>query len=190
MIKILDHTYFDECMNFIILKNKISGTTPSSIETLKSSYYKYFQPNDTRFIIGYFEGNILISWISIGFFENKQYGKFWAITAIFTSRNANYFTFNRDDVGPLLKFSFEFAESKKYYQYFYSVAEKISHVYERQWKKNIYLTPGRYTLSEIETIPANTIPENSMYWKLMGSECKPDTIIIKKRMLKLKFCTN
>jgi hypothetical protein len=60
-------------------------------------------------------------------------------------------------------------------------------VYERQIQKTQYIPIGRYEYIELATIPANTKPEKILYWKLMGEQMKPDTIIIKKRVLKPQY---
>jgi hypothetical protein len=82
---------------------------------------------------------------------------------------------------------FNLAESKKYYEYYYSVGERISTVYEKQYRKNNFMQTGRYDLIELDRVPANTQPTTDLYWKLMGKEIKPDTIIIKKRILRDAF---
>ena len=76
------------------------------------------------------------------------------------------------------------AEEKGYFQYFYSIAERLERVYERQWKKNPWGFNGRYDLVTLDVVPANTKPEFELYWRLMGQELKPDNIVIKARKLK------
>ena len=90
-----------------------------------------------HFIVNYyFEDGKLISWITIGFYESKMRGKFWVISNFFSSVYTSYFNFNRPEFGMLFKAAFEVAEGRGYYQYFYSIAERLERVYERQWKKN------------------------------------------------------
>ena len=57
-------------------------------------------------------------------------------------------------------------------------------MYERQWKKNSYAIQGKYDLTTLAVVPANTKPEFELYWRLMGQELKPDAIAIKARKLK------
>jgi hypothetical protein len=46
---------------------------------------------------------------------------------------------------------------------------------------------GKYELTTLDVVPANTKPEFELYWRLMGQELKPDNIIIKKRVLRQEF---
>jgi len=89
-------------------------------------------------------------------------------------------TTNKD----MLIIAFDIAEGRGYYQYFYSIAERLERVYERQWKKNSYAIQGKYDLTTLAVVPANTKPEFELYWRLMGQELKPDNISIKARKLK------
>ena len=114
-------------------------------------------------------------------------GKFWVISNFFSTVNTSYFNFNRPEFGMLFKEAFEIAEGRGYYQYFYSIAERLERVYERQWKKNSYAIQGKYDLTTIDIVPANTKPEFELYWRLMGQELKPDNIAIKKRVLRHEF---
>jgi hypothetical protein len=111
-------------------------------------------------------------------------GKFWVISNFFSSVYTSYFNFNRPEFGMLFKKAFEVAEGRGYYQYFYSIAERLERVYERQWKKNSYAIQGKYDLTTLAVVPANTKPEFELYWRLMGQELKPDNISIKARKLK------
>jgi hypothetical protein len=119
--------------------------------------------------------------------ENKARGRFWVITTLYTTRFTTYFSFNQEEIGLLIKEAFHLAESKKYYEYYYSVSERIATVYESQYRKNKYVQTGRYDLVELDRVPANTQPTTDLYWKLMGQELKPDAIIIKKRVLRESF---
>jgi hypothetical protein len=60
-------------------------------------------------------------------------------------------------------------------------------VYESQYRKNKYITTGRYDCIQLDIIPANTVPTVDLYWKLLGKEIKPDDVIIKKRVLRPNF---
>jgi len=172
---------YEERRKQIVLScKKISGTTPISPER----YQVLQEESKDDVIIGYFEDDELISWITIGFYESKMRGKFWVISNFFSSVYTSYFNFNRPEFGMLFKAAFDIAEGRGYYQYFYSIAERLERVYERQWKKNSYAIQGKYDLTTLAVVPANTKPEFELYWRLMGQELKPDNISIKARKLK------
>jgi len=176
-----------KCSEIYKIKTRISGTTPLSYAIFKSSFAKYFENNDNAYAFGCFENDELISWIALRFIENKSRGKFWSILALHTTKFTTYFSFNNEEIGLLIKTSFELAESKGYYEYYYSVSSRISNVYERQIQKNKFIPVGRYDYIELEIIPANTQPSVDLYWKLMGQEIKPDSVVIKKRTLRPQF---
>jgi len=177
--------YEKECEAIVLSRKKISGTTPISVE--RYIEHKKEAKSNNAVVIGYFEDDKLTSWITIGFYESKMRGKFWVISSFFSAVNTSYFNFNRPEFGMLFKEAFEVAEGRGYYQYFYSIAERLERVYERQWKKNSYAIQGKYDLTTIDIVPANTKPEFELYWRLMGQELKPDNIAIKKRVLRHEF---
>jgi hypothetical protein len=180
-IRIVTSEYNDECDKIVLSHTKIRGTKPLSPE----QYYKTQQDSfDKISKLGYFEDDKLVSWVSIGFYESKLRGKFWAITGLFTTVFEERFSFSRPEFGLLFKRAFEIAEEKGYFQYFYSIAERVERVYERQWKKNPWGFNNRYDLITLDIVPANTKPEYDLYWRLMGKELKPDNIVIKARILK------
>lgn len=174
--------YEERRKQIVLSRKKISGTTPISPERYQTLQEESKSKDDV--IIGYFEDDELISWITIGFYESKMRGKFWVISNFFSSGYTSYFNFNRPEFGMLFKAAFEVAEGRGYYQYFYSIAERLERVYERQWKKNSYAIQGKYDLTTLAVVPANTKPEFELYWRLMGQELKPDNIAIKARKLK------
>jgi len=174
--------YEERRKQIVLSRKKISGTTPISPERYQTLQEESKSKDDV--IIGYFEDDELISWITIGFYESKMRGKFWVISNFFSSVYTSYFNFNRPEFGMLFKAAFEVAEGRGYYQYFYSIAERLERVYERQWKKNSYAIQGKYDLTTLAVVPANTKPEFELYWRLMGQELKPDNIAIKARKLK------
>ena len=174
--------YEERRKQIVLSRKKISGTTPISPERYQTLQEESKSKDDV--IIGYFEDDELISWITIGFYESKMRGKFWVISSFFSSVYTSYFNFNRPEFGMLFKAAFEVAEGRGYYQYFYSIAERLERVYERQWKKNSYAIQGKYDLTTLAVVPANTKPEFELYWRLMGQELKPDNIVIKARKLK------
>ena len=186
MIEVRDITgnyeYEELCRQIVFSRKRISGTTPISPERYQTLQEESKSKDDV--IIGYFEDDELISWITIGFYESKMRGKFWVISNFFSSVYTSYFNFNRPEFGMLFKAAFEVAEGRGYYQYFYSIAKRLERVYERQWKKNSYAVQGKYDLTTLAVVPANTKPEFELYWRLMGQELKPDNIVIKSRKLK------
>jgi len=174
--------YEEECKAIVLSRNKIGGTKPISSERYLELREEAKSNNSVT--IGYFENGKLISWIQLGFHESKMRGKFWVISNFFSSVYTSYFSFNRPEFGMLFKAAFNVAEERGYYQYFYSIAERLERVYERQWKKNSYAIQGKYDLTTLAVVPANTKPEFELYWRLMGQELKPDNIVIKSRKLK------
>jgi hypothetical protein len=175
--------YEKECEAIVLSRKKISGTKPVSAERYLE-LREEAKTNDSSVAIGYFEDGKLISWLSIGFHESKMRGKFWVISTFFSSTYTSYFSFNRPEFGLLFKAAFDIAEGRGYYQYFYSISKRLERVYERQWKKNSYAIQGKYELTTLAVVPANTKPEFELYWRLMGQELKPDDIVIKSRKLK------
>lgn len=179
--------HFKKCLEIYKIKQRVGGTVPISTEVFKDTFAKYFENNENSHVFGCFEKDELISWIAIGFGESQNTGKFWAITALYTTRFTSYFSFNNEEIGLLIKTAFEVAESKKYYEYYYTVSSRISKVYETQIQKNKFIPIGRYDYKELKTIPPNTKPDSELIWRLMGQETKPDEIIVKKRILREKF---
>lgn len=175
--------YEKECEEIVLSRKRISGTKPISAQ-------RYFElreeakSNNSSVAIGYFEDDKLLSWLSIGFHESKLRGKFWVISTFFSTVFKEHFSFNRPEFGLLFKAAFEIAESRGYYQYFYCISERLERVYERQWRKNTYAVQGKYELTTLAIVPANTKPEFELYWRLMGQELKPDNMVIKARKLK------
>ena len=177
-----NYEYEELCKQIVFSCKKISGTTPISIERYQA--HREEAKSNNSVVIGYFEDGKLISWITIGFYESKMRGKFWVISSFFSSVYTSYFSFNRPEFGMLFKAAFDIAEGRGYYQYFYSISQRLERVYERQWKKNSYAIQGKYELTTLAVVPANTKPEFELYWRLMGQELKPDAIVIKSRKLK------
>jgi hypothetical protein len=84
----------------------------------------------------------------------------------------------------LIKAAFALAEEQQFYEYYYTVSERVQHVYERQWARNKFVQTGRYELQTIGEIEPNTQPSVDLYWRLLGQEVRPDKMIIKKRILR------
>lgn len=184
MIKQLSLFDFDRALEIARLKPKTGGTKPISDEQFEELHKKYFIGSGVHFALGYFEDNQLISWVAFGLHENTSRGKFWYISFLYTSKFHNQFSFNNPEIGLLIKSAFSVAEDLGYYTYFYTIAKKFETVYDRQWSKNKFVQTGRYDLEIIGEIPANTEPTIDLYWRLLGSETRPDTMVIKKRILR------
>jgi hypothetical protein len=187
MIRELTIHDLDEASKMVGLKPRTSGTSPVSKGDFLEGFSMYFAENDTMKAFGYFENNELICFVCVGFFESKMRGKFWVIPALYTKNFKQVFNFKDPDMALLLKFVFEYAENNYYYEFYYTVAERIVNAYERQWQRNSVMPVGRYDLITLDKVPANTKPEFELYWRLMGEEEKPDAIVIKKRVLKEQY---
>jgi hypothetical protein len=176
--------YEKECEAIVLSRKRIAGTKPITTEKYHEIRNKSKSKSNNGATFGYFEDNKLVSWVSIGFYENNMRGKFWVITSFFSTIFKDRFSFNRPEFGLLFKAAFEKAESQGYCQYFYCISERLERVYERQWEKNPYAIQGKYELTTLDTVPANTKPEVELYWRVMGQELKPDNMVIKSRKLK------
>jgi hypothetical protein len=185
MIKHLTKDDIPYCLSVISAEHKISGTTPLD-SNRQINYLDYCIDNPTKYsVLGYFENDQLISWINIGFYEGPTYGKFWVLLNLFSTKKRGYFSFKNAEISELIATAFNVAESKGVYRYFYCVSEKISKVYEAQWaKKNPLNYHGVYELEDIAVIPANTIPDSKMFWKIMGEQMRPHAMYIKSRIRK------
>jgi hypothetical protein len=111
-------------------------------------------------------------------------GKFWVISGLYTKNFKSYFSFNHSGIGELIKFAFDYAESRGWYEYYYCTAERVINVYERQWKRS---HSHRYEHILLDVVPPNTKPFYELHWRLMGQEVKPVPMIVKKRALKQEF---
>jgi len=178
--RLLGSEDFEQCLEIFKLKERHSGITKMSLEKFNNSYKKYFELNERYYVFGFFNDKQLTSWVAIAFF-NWHEERSWAIINLLTRNFRNYFKWQDSEIQNLIAHAFNFAEDKYYYIYYYTVTKRIKKVYERQWTKEFSL---RYEhITEIE-IPPNTIPDDKLFWKLMGEELKSDTVIIKKRILK------
>jgi hypothetical protein len=180
-LKVTDYSRMLEIAN---LRLRIGGT--GVIGNLDYAIGNYLV-DEYKISLGYFENDILISYICIGLHENVSRGKFWYISFLFNSKIGNYYTFNKPENGLLLVEAFSHAERHGYYEYYYMISKRIEHVYDRQWAKNGYLPTGRYETITLDTIPANTVSDVDLYWQLMGCEIKSDVMIVKKRILNDKY---
>lgn len=183
---------FKECFKIIEGKKKTGGTESADIQSLLYSYDKYFGTNMQNPIhkaIGYIEDNKIVSFILVAHIENKARGKFWVMPGLYTSRPHNIFSFNKPEIGLLVKWAFEHAESLGFYEYYYAIAEHVSEVYERQINKTTYIPLYRYERLDLAVVPKNTVSDVDLYAKLLGYP-KPHNMVIKKRILKEEFRIN
>lgn len=170
------------------LKIKSGGTLPpQDPEKMFLAYQRYTLNDGKHFGFGYFENDELISYIGFGLYENTTRGRFWYVAFLHTSRFHKLFSFNNIEISELMKLAYSTAESKGHYEYYYAIAEKLERVYEMQWKKQQYIKSGRYNLEILARIPANTISDVDMYFRLLGEGSKPDNMVIKKRSLKEEY---
>lgn len=184
MIRPLTQFDLDNAISIARLKNKIAGTTPIDDSVFETIHGKYFEGDGMHLAFGYFEDNVLVSFVGMVIRENKKRGKFWCISFLYTSKFNHTFTFNNDEIKLLIKECFNIAETLGYYDYYYTIAERVEKVYERQWARNNHTQTGRYLLETLAIVPANTQPDVELYWLLMGQETKPDNMVIKKRVLR------
>jgi hypothetical protein len=187
-IRILTEKELPLCIEIASLRPRLGGSIPFQKDEFQTTYNRYFQEEDqTSFVLGYYDGDELVSFVCISFHHSNMRGRFWIIACLYTKRFKNIFTFSSPEIGRLIKAAFDFAEEREYYEYYYCTAERVSHVYERQWDKNPYQPIGRYEKILLYVIPPNTKPEFELSWRMMGSETKPDTMIFRKRVLKEQY---
>ncbi len=184
--RLLGEEYLKECQGIHMLRQQNAGTKPLPLEDFIALFEKYFVDNENYFAFGCFENDSLVSWIGLALMENKKRGRFYTITSLYTTKFRNYFKTENLEIEMLYRHASLLAESMGYYTYFYSISNRLSRVYERQEKRSKFYR-GKYELYDLDVVPAGTVPETELYWKLMGQEIKPDDIIIKKRVLKEEF---
>ena len=182
-VRLLDHNDFNQCLAMSFIQPRFGGTDSPTNTEFVERFAKYFFKNDSYMGIGYFENNILISWIAIGMFDTRDLGVFWIISGLYTSYIKTFFTFERPDIISLLQKGFEIVESMGHTTYYYTIAERAARVYERQWIKNKVIPIGKYKLETICVVEPNEKPRVPIYWKLMGETKQPTKMIIKKRTL-------
>lgn len=175
------------------LRNRHSGTAPMSNAGLTSILGSIGDHASQRRLYGYFdEEGELVSWMSVryGAFLNEQTRvdeQWWLITGFFTSAFHNHFNFQRPETGLLLAHAFRQAEREQVYTYVYSVASRLQHVYERSWRRQTWIPmTGRYELTDLCTVPANTPAPREWMQRMMGG-IKPDAIVFKKRVLRPEY---
>jgi len=179
-VRLLTEADVDNCYEMFIVKD-------ASKNKFWNNYLKYFTEDEDRFAFGYFEGDVLQSWLLQGFFRRKTDGKKYWVISFLCTHGKTFFSFNNPEIGLLVKAAFENAELNQYYNYFYVVPEIHTNAYERQWKTNQWGFNGRYDLTTVDVIPANTQPRDKMYWHLMGQEIKNINTVVKCRKLRKEF---
>lgn len=192
MIKQLTIEYHDQCCEMLASSKKVSGQLVgpnNNHERMLKHFSRYLTDNERYHVMGYFEGSQLVAYMVQGFYTNKDIGRFWLAILLVSNIKTNYFTFAEPYMKQMFTRAFEIAESRECYQYFYSVSDKISRVYETQWYKN---NPngydGVYDLIDAAVIPPNTKPTYKLYWKLMGEKTRSYTVHIKMRKRKHAPC--
>ena len=111
MIKLLTVDDLPTCMEIATLKNRTAGTVPLTAGGFLEAFEKYFNNNLDHRAIGYFENDVLISFLFISMFENNMRGKFWVISGLYTKEFNSYFTFKKAGIGELTKAAFKYTES-------------------------------------------------------------------------------
>lgn len=179
-VRILTEEDVDICYKMFLIKD-------SSKQKFWNNYLKYFTDDKDRFAFGYFENDILQSWLLQGFFRRKTDGKRYWVISFLCTHGKQFFSFNNPEIGLVVKAAFDNAEAHHYYSYFYVVPEKQINAYERQWKNNQWGFNGRYELTTIDVIPAHTRPLDKMYWRLLGEETRDHSVAVKSRELLKQF---
>jgi hypothetical protein len=183
-LKVLNIMDFREAMAMTNLKERVGGT--SKTDRLNERFYYYFTTSPRALALGYYEDDKLISWATLRFARYDNIN-LWTITSLWANRFNNILSFDKPELGYLMKGCFEIAERRKYWDYFYVIASRLEHVYQRQWLKNPWVKTGRYNLVTYAHIPENTIPESMFLYKLLGEQTKPDAMTVKHRILKEEF---
>lgn len=174
---------FLDCTDIVMEKRKIAGTRSLPFDKLQKGLEKYFLDNNFH-AFGVFQGDTLISFITVFFVEESSKGKYWAITNFYSKGTTDYFDFNKEQFGDLVRYTIDFAEQQGYMQFYYCVSKKINNVYERKWKQNSRSRNENYHVVTVEDVPPNTVPKDMLYWKLMGETLRDDIMIIKHRYRK------
>ena len=186
MIKILNIEHFSDAMSIFNLKEKAGGLKKPNSDSLIHLYLKYFL-SDYRFIaLGYFEEEQLISWVCSSFIPSldSRFVGSWNITGLYSKKFDNTFSFNRPEIAPLIKTSFEIAEHRHYWRYYYTISVKHQELYDKLWKKNNFLKTGRYDTVVERVIQAeNDAFYKAIYGPIIGNREYTEDFVVKKRTL-------
>jgi len=188
LIRPLVETDLPRMLEIARLKPKSGGTEPpQDPDKMHQAYMRYTVNDGKDYGFGYFENDELVSYIGFGLYENNSRGKFWYAAFLHTSRFHNLFSFNNIEISELMKLAYTTAETNGHYEYYYAISEKLERVYDMQWRKQQYIPNGRYNLEILARIPANTISDVELYYRLLGEGSKPDNMVVKKRTLREEF---
>ena len=181
MIKYLNDSHIDQCIEISMLSSRHSGTSKNSnVDLLRCLNL------ERNCVVGYFVEDKIITWGSARF--GLLHGeKTWSILGLYTSDFSDHFSFNRADFGLLISKFFEVAENDRYYNYIYSIATRLERFYDRKWSSNTFLPPtNRYIRKKLIEIPANELAPEQWQQRLLGG-IKPDAMSILMRSLKEEF---
>mgnify|MGYP000293692471 CR=1 FL=1 len=190
MIKILSSHDYAVAMEILDLKEKAGGMQKPNNITLHSIFLKYFVGDSDQCIaLGYFEEDKLISWVTLRFIYSlkNKFVNTWNITGMFSSKFDNMFSFNRPEIGLLIKTAFEIAEHRHCWKYYYTISTSHQYLYDRLWKKNNYLPTGRYTTVIEQTVDPLDFHIKRYYADIIGTRDYNDEFVIKRRMLNPEF---
>jgi|APGre2960657373_1045057.scaffolds.fasta_scaffold01417_3 hypothetical protein len=183
-IKICGPEHLEQAVAITKLKNKHSGVEKPWQLDYAPILQKYLNTNTHYLTIGAFDGDELVSFLCSAFWRNNDPS--WFIVFLFTKRFGNQFSFNRPEIGLLLKAAFEIAEYRHYWKYYYSIAKKHETVYDMLWKKNNHVDVGKYNLKIEQEVPAYTAVDRDRFWRLVGSRVYEVDMVIKSRILKVE----
>jgi len=195
VIKILGLDYFYDAIEMVNIKEKAGGMSKPNIDEISTIFLKYFLGKETTIALGYFDDNDtnekpkLVAWVSLSFIHklNIKFTNTWNISGLFTSKFENIFSFNRPEIGELIKTAFEIAEHRHCWTYYYTIASKHQVLYDKLWKKNNFLPTGRYK-TEIEKIVCTDDYAIKEYYRpIIGNREYKEEFVIKRRTLNPEF---
>jgi hypothetical protein len=186
MISFLGREDIDSVINIARLKSRHSGGGTTAVAALEELFESSFSNPNKLKMVGFFENEALVSWACFKYGELDD-NKTWAIVHLFTSKFNNILSWNKPELGLLIKTGFDLAESTGHFDYIYSISTKLENVYDRQWAKNRFLPPrNRYIRSKIAEIQANLIPSINWQARLINAPQAVNVSIL-KRTLKEEF---
>ena len=190
MIKLLSIADYGAAMEILNLKEKSGGMQKPANVNLIYTFLKYFGGDSDQYIaLGYFDEDKLISWVSLRFIYTlkNRFVNTWNITGMFSSKFDNMFSFNRPEIGLLIKTAFEIAEHRHCWKYYYTISTSHQYLYDRLWKKNNYLPTGRYTTEIERTVNPLDFHIKRYYADIIGTRNYDEEFVIKRRILNPEF---
>ena len=181
-IKICDMSHLQQAVEITKLKNKNGGVEANWVADYTYIFKKYLSKNPDHMMLGAFDGDKLISFVCLAFF--RDHDPAWFIVFMFTTKFYPVFSFNRPEIGLLIKTAFEVAEQRNYCQYYYSIAKKHEELYDRLWEKNQYVETGKYITTTELVVPPYTPVDRDRYWRLVGQRVHDVEVVIKRRILR------